>query len=397
MRPFLPTISLKKPAKKSGSICCKAFTNGIRIGCSVFFGYDLKNETERLQSNNIDGGLHLPDMFFVRPDVVIALPPQGHAQIEALPSHPISAVQILKEINEVRVSETSFPKSGKQVAIAIPKARMSKAEYIRKLKAIRQHIAKGDVYEFNLCMEFFAENVELSPLRVFERLNRKAKAPFSVYAKTGSHRIISISPERFLQKTNDLVISQPIKGTIRRGEDLLEDEILKTSLKNDPKERAENVMIVDLVRNDLTRGGGELGSIKVPELFGLHSFETVHHLISTVSANLPKKEGFAKLLKSAFPPGSMTGAPKIMAMELIEQYEISQRGLYAGSIGYFTPTGNFDFNVVIRTLLFNKANGYLSFHTGGAITYSSQPEKEYAECLLKAQALLAALENEKKA
>lgn len=198
------------------------------------------------------------------------------------------------------------------------------------------------------------------------------------------------SPERFLKKEKDLLVSQPIKGTAPRGRNAKEDMQLKKELFTDAKERSENVMIVDLVRNDLSHVAAK-NSVKVTELFGIYSFSTVHQMISTVTARLGKDYHFTDALRYTFPMGSMTGAPKVRAMQLIEQYEDTRRGLYSGAVGYITPERDFDFNVVIRSILYNKQEQYLGFMAGSAITSGSIPEKEYQECLHKAQAMKKAL------
>jgi len=201
---------------------------------------------------------------------------------------------------------------------------------------------------------------------------------------------LSASPERFLKKINNKLISQPIKGTIKRGGSKIEDENLKFALKNDNKELAENIMIVDLVRNDLTRTVLN-ASVKVEELCEIYSFKQVHQMISTISAEIDNNLALSDIFKNTFPMGSMTGAPKIRAMEIIEKYEKTKRGLYSGAVGYINPKGDFDFNVVIRSIFYNSENNYLSFTVGGAITANSVPENEYNECLLKAKAILEVL------
>jgi para-aminobenzoate synthetase component I len=242
----------------------------------------------------------------------------------------------------------------------------------------------------NLCQEFFAENTLLDPLAVFERLNALAEAPFSAFLRWQRRYLLSASPERFLKKTGRRVVSQPIKGTRRRGKNAEEDEHIRRELAASEKDRAENVMIVDLVRNDLSRHCLP-GSVRADELFGIYTFPTVHQMISTVSGALPPGADGLRLLRDAFPMGSMTGAPKVMAMQLIEQYERSRRGLYSGALGYFDPDGDFDFNVVIRSVLYNAESGYVSASVGGAIVYDSDPEQEYEECMLKAEAMIASL------
>jgi para-aminobenzoate synthetase component 1 len=255
---------------------------------------------------------------------------------------------------------------------------------------LKQHIQSGDIYEINFCQEFFSEATQFNPLETYINLKQFSPTPFSAYYRSNHHYLICASPERFLMKKGNEVISQPIKGTIKRGTDIVEDEKLKKQLKNDEKERAENIMIVDLVRNDLSRIAKE-GSVKVNELCKIYSYPQLHQMISTISAKVDKQLDFTEIIKACFPMGSMTGAPKIKAMELIEKYESFKRGLFSGSVGYITPEGDFDFNVVIRSLFYNSVNHYLSFMVGSAITAKSDPEKEYEECLLKAKGILLSL------
>jgi para-aminobenzoate synthetase component 1 len=216
--------------------------------------------------------------------------------------------------------------------------------------------------------------------------------PFSTFFKLNDLFIIGASPERFLKKSGDLLTSQPIKGTIKRGINRKEDDFLKAFLKNNEKERAENMMIVDLVRNDLAKSS-VAGTVTVDELFGIYSFKQVHHMISTVSSEVRSDISLFEIIKNAFPMGSMTGAPKIRVMEEIERIEQSKRSIFSGASGYFTPEGDFDLNVIIRTLIYDLANKTASFQVGSAITYDSDPEYEFNECLLKAEAMLSILES----
>jgi para-aminobenzoate synthetase component 1 len=193
-----------------------------------------------------------------------------------------------------------------------------------------------------------------------------------------------------LKREGNRIISQPIKGTSRRGQSTDEDNRLKKELSNSTKERAENVMIVDLVRNDLSRCA-ERDSVRVDELFGVHSFKTVHHLVSTISCTVPSSIGWVELIQTTFPMGSMTGAPKLSAMKLISAQEKTERGVYSGSIGYIEPNGDFDFNVVIRSVQYDNLSERVSCHVGGAITALCNATDEYNECLLKAEAVLRAL------
>jgi para-aminobenzoate synthetase component 1 len=268
--------------------------------------------------------------------------------------------------------------------------RISKEEYVVKVEKMLEHIQRGDIYEANFCMEFFAANSVINPLDVFQKLNSLSETPFSVYFKNDSQFLLSASPERYLKKIDTKIISQPIKGTSRRHAEIELDENSKKELETNKKERSENIMIVDLVRNDLSRTACK-GSVEVEELCGMYSFKQVHQMISTIVSQVENTISPIEILKTTFPMGSMTGAPKISAMIIIENLEETKRGLYSGAVGYFTPNGDFDFNVVIRSILYNAQNQYVSFSVGSAITTLSDPEKEYEECLLKAKAMFAVL------
>jgi para-aminobenzoate synthetase component I len=258
------------------------------------------------------------------------------------------------------------------------------------VEQIKKHIHVGDIFEMNFCQEFFIENTEVNPYTLFQKLNTIAQAPFTAFYKLKDKFALCASPERYLKKEGQTLTSQPIKGTSKRGNTEGVDEALKNTLFNDPKNRSENVMIVDLVRNDLGKIC-EAGSIKVSELFGIYSFPTVHQMISTVTGTVRPEFDNTDVLRATFPMGSMTGAPKVRAMQLIEKYERTRRGLYSGAIGYITPESDFDFNVLIRSILYNQNNHYLSFQVGGAIVADSDAEKEYEECLVKIQGILRAL------
>lgn len=345
-----------------------------------FLSYDLKNEVERLTSTHFDG-VGFPDLAFFQPKTVVGIR-NSQVEICCLCHEP---QEVYAAIMRQRCGAEEAPTTVQL------QPRFPKSEYLASVEALRQHIVEGDVYEVNLCQEFFAENAALDPLAVFERLNSIAQAPFATFLRWQHRYLLSASPERFLKKRGQKVISQPIKGTRRRGATAADDERIRRELAASEKDRAENVMIVDLVRNDLARHCLP-GSVRADELFGIYTFPTVHQMISTVSGELPPGADGLDLLRDAFPMGSMTGAPKVMAMQLIEQYERSRRGLYSGAVGYFDPAGDFDFNVVIRSILYNAASGYVSASVGGAIVFDSDPEQEYEECLLKAEAMRKALE-----
>lgn len=350
-----------------------------------YLSYDLKNATEDLSSGNHDG-LLFPDLYFFQPKKLFLLKgEQLEVQYLRMVDDEISGD--LKEIFETRAEEA--PKNAKA---AVVHSRIEKKAYLEKLGKLLEHIHRGDIYEANFCQEFYAEKVELDPLKTFSKLNSISNPPFAAFLKLDNKYLFSASPERYLRKAGNQIISQPIKGTAARASDPEVDKVLAENLAQDPKERSENIMIVDLVRNDLSRTAAR-GSVKVEELCEVYSFKQVHQLISTVSATLAEGIPTVEVLKSSFPMGSMTGAPKISAMQIIEELEETKRGLYSGALGYFTPAGDFDFSVVIRSILYNEKEGYASFSVGGAITSKSDPEKEYEECLLKAKAMRKVLES----
>ena len=263
---------------------------------------------------------------------------------------------------------------------------IDREDYLAAISGLRSHIADGDCYEINFCNEGVCDKAIVDPLSVFKALNKLSPAPFAAYYKCDDKYMMCASPERYLRKERGAISSQPIKGTARRGGDQHTDNEIKEQLYNDVKERAENVMIVDLVRNDLARCC-ETGSIKVDELFGVYTFPQVHQLISTVSGTLRAGMTLTDAITCTFPMGSMTGAPKHKVMQLIDRYEASRRELFSGTVGYITPGGDFDFNVVIRSLFYNSTLARLSYQTGGAITYDSNAEQEWEEMRLKAWAL----------
>ena len=371
--------------KKSNSLDqLKEFYNDKKDWLFGAFSYDLKNEIEDLVSENQDEH-QFPNLVFFQPkwvfeiignDVVFHFPSEVDRSDMRLVFKEIMTTS-LKVLSNKHVSEL--------------KQRISKEEYLQNFDEIIHHIQRGDIYELNYCFEFYAQNVELSTYPLFKDLDDISNPPFSAYFKAEDHHLICASPERYLKKTGTKIISQPIKGTKKRGETQEQDIALKNELFNCSKERSENVMIVDLVRNDLSKSA-QKASVKVEELFGVYSFTQVHHLISTISSEIKQGVHWVDVIKDTFPMGSMTGAPKIMAMKLIEKYEDTKRGLYSGSVGYVTPDGDFDFNVVIRSIIYNERKKFASFMVGGAITSKSNPEQEYSECLLKAKAMLKVLD-----
>jgi len=345
------------------------------------FGYDLKNETENLSSGNPDG-IGFSDLHFFVPEIVIQL------NTEEVSVFCDDDPELVYE--QIKGSSTEIiNKHNNNVAV---KNKLDKGTYINIIEKLRQHILRGDCYEINFCQEFFAADTEIDPLYIYNRLTALSPNPFSVYYKLHFRYCLCASPERYLKRAGNRVFSQPIKGTAKRNlKSEAEDMRLKNLLLESGKDKIENVMVVDLVRNDLSRIC-KAGSVQVDELFGIYSFPQVHQMISTISGEVEEGLNWVDCIKATFPMGSMTGAPKKRVMELIEEYEQTKRGLFSGAIGYVKPGGEFDFNVVIRSMLYNEGEKYISFQTGGGITYNSDAEMEYEECLLKAEAMMKVLE-----
>lgn len=344
-----------------------------------YFSYDLKNEIEDLESKN-PATIPVNHVGFYIPETIIHIQNQ-----EIIIESIYDPVHVLNQITTYSTDE-QFSKND----ISAIRALTPKWQYIDHINRIKKEIVEGEFYEMNYCIEFNAEATTFDPLSCYFQLNAISPMPFSTFSRFGNTYLICASPERFLKKQGNEIISQPIKGTIKRSFDKVEDEYLAKSLHESEKERAENLMIVDLVRNDLAKSAMP-GSVQVDELFGIYTFKKVHQMISTVSARHNPLIPITKIVKHAFPMGSMTGAPKIRVMEEIESLEQSSRGLYAGAVGYFQPEGDFDFNVVIRSIIYDADSNKISFHVGSAITFDSDPEYEYNECLLKAEALLQVL------
>ncbi|CAN5550693.1 anthranilate synthase component I family protein [soil metagenome] len=352
-----------------------------------FFTYDLKNEIENLESAN-DDVLKFPSIHFFQPKYIF-LKKENELQlgfidvpgIEKSIDELLAEIEYIKEANGDRDFEVEIH------------PRVSKQDYLENVSAIKKHIQRGDIYEMNYCVEFYANNAVIHPEDIYEKLTAISPMPFSCYYKIDKQYLLCASPERFMAKRGKKIISQPIKGTAKRGRTKEEDELIIQTLRNDEKEKSENVMIVDLVRNDLSRTASKK-SVAVEELFGIYSFKQLHQMISTVVSEMRDDVHWSDVIRHSFPMGSMTGAPKIRAMQLIEEFEATKRGLYSGAVGYITPEGDFDFNVVIRSILYNEVQNYLSFMVGSAITINSDPGKEYEECLLKAKAMMQVLKKE---
>lgn len=350
---------------------------------SYLFGYlnfDLKNSFEKLSSTHPDPLdfplLHfwVPESVYLLKDKPVLLAGKDHRENLAFATNFLAEFKAKDAVLNVEF-----------------KPRTSQSRYHSQFEQLQKALQRGDIYEVNYCQEFYVENCAIQkPVALFGRLNHLTKAPHAAYFQTANHKVFCASPERFIQKIGQHLRSEPIKGTAPRSEDKLKDRNLALALKCDPKERAENIMIVDLVRNDLSRVAVK-NSVQVDELCEIYSFETVHQMISKISCQLSDSADLESILTACFPMGSMTGAPKIEALQQIDAHEDFRRGLYSGSIGLIEPNGDFDFNVVIRSLLYNSNTAYLSCAVGSAITIEANAEAEYQECLLKAEKLIHGL------
>lgn len=340
--------------------------------------YDLKNELHPRLHSSLPAYFDNALLTFFRPGIVLYIP-YGTQEL-VIESETLLPEEVWQQImdeaigDEDKLPDVSFTRNFTEV------------EYVAAVQEVQRHITDGDCYELNLCVGALAAAPQLPVLQAYKALNRRNPAPFSCLYRQGVHWLLSSSPERFLYKEGNAVIAQPMKGTMRRGKDSAEDALLKEQLVSDEKERAENVMIADLMRNDLARHC-ITGSVTAVNLFGVQTFPTVHTMVSTIKGMVAEGTPPVDVVLDAFPMGSMTGAPKHIVMQLIESIEHSRRELYSGALGYITPEGDFDFNVVIRSLLYNEDSGKLSYHTGGAITIDSVPQKEWDEVQLKAMAL----------
>jgi para-aminobenzoate synthetase component I len=346
--------------------------------------YDLKNKLENLGTRSTDA-IGFDDCRFFVPEIVLAAEDQLVAYVHQA-EHPE-----LENLRSLLSNKMDLARNRHAIEMA---PQFTQEAYKEKIARIKNHLQNGDIYEINYCVEFLGAANDFRAEAFFLDLSQKTVAPFSAFYKMDNKYLLCASPERYLARRGDTLISQPIKGTKRRDPDTAKDAQLKLELQQSTKERSENVMIVDLVRNDLSRVAAK-NSVQVEELFGVYSFPGVHQLISTVLCRLGEEKSSVDAIRASFPMGSMTGAPKIRAMQLIDELERSARGLYSGAVGYFAPSGDFDFNVVIRSLQYNSATNTLSLKVGGAITIASVAEEEYAECLLKADNILRLLEGDK--
>ncbi|GAB3338215.1 anthranilate synthase component I family protein [Marivirga atlantica] len=345
-----------------------------------YLSYDIKEQTHQVIGKNT-AQINWPNSVFFKPKAVIDFDDKN-VQITSQ-----NAYDIKQEI-ELYLKNKQWTDDHNKIHSF--KAFFDEDEYINTVKKLQNHILEGDIYEINFCINYEVSASYFNPLATFFKLSKHSPTPFASFLKCNSKYVLCASPERFIKFENDKIISQPIKGTAKRSSETKTDNQLKEELYSSEKERAENMMIVDLVRNDLAQSSIP-GSVKVEELFGIYSFKYVHQMISTI-ASIPKPgTHVVDIIEKAFPMGSMTGAPKKRAIELIDHYENVKRSVFSGSIGYISNEV-FDFNVVIRSIYFDAKTLKLNFEVGSAITYDSDPEAEYAECQLKAEAIKNILE-----
>ena len=353
-------------------------------------GYDLKNETENVRSSNSDH-IKFPDLFFFVPEIVIELT----ADVIRIGTFDQDATEIFDAIGA-----TDYPTRNSNEGNAHTEIlqRYTRAEYIETINQLKRHILRGDCYEINFCQEFYVEDILVDPLLLFQKLLETSPNPFAAYYKIDDKFLICASPERYLKKTGLRVVSQPIKGTLKRDQrpgpsgGSTSDSIKTQELKGSEKDRSENVMVVDLVRNDLSKICVE-GSVQVEELFNVYTFPQVYQMISTITGELPEATDWMAIIQATFPMGSMTGAPKRKVLDLIERYERTKRGIFSGAVGYISPDKDFDFNVVIRSMMYNATERYLALPAGSGITFYSDPEAEYEECLVKLAAIRSILQD----
>lgn len=343
-------------------------------------GFGLKAETMNSFSALPDP-IGFPDLYFFVPEHLLLVTPDKLK----ISSYSMDADELMGQIASI-INPPSVVSSVPFFAPA-----MTAAAYKKSIEQLQAHIHRGDCYEINFCQEFRSEQAVIDPLQVFQELVAVSPNPFSVYYKWNERYLLCASPERFFRLEGNTLWSQPIKGTSPRyPQDPVLDRASAALLATSQKERAENVMVVDLVRNDLSKVCVP-GTVVVDELFGVHSFPQVHQLVSTIRGELEEERTVVDIIQACFPMGSMTGAPKKKVLDLIERYEQIQRGLFSGAVGYIQPSGDADFNVVIRSLLYNADQQYLSCQVGSGITWYADAEQEYDECLLKAAAIRKAL------
>ncbi len=356
-------------------------------GAVGYFSYDLKNKIEKLpQTAKNDISIPLINFHFYD-GIIIIDNDTNKVYIKAFGIND-NADNIVNKIADRFTENIEINTRNYQVGEI--SSNMTKSEYVNKIEAVKSYIKTGDVYQINLTQRFSC-SFDGESIALYKNLRNINPSPFGAYLKYDDFTVVSSSPERFIKRIGDKLLTSPIKGTRKRGSNKVEDELLKKDLINSEKDRSELLMIVDLERNDFGRIA-KVGSVKVTDLFRIEEHPSVYHLVSDIEATLDSKINVAEILKATFPGGSITGAPKIRAMEIIDELEPTTRNLYTGSIGWIDFNGDMDLNIVIRTILIKDNKAY--FNAGGGIVWDSSAEEEYEESLLKARALVKALKNE---
>lgn len=327
---------------------------------------------------------HHPEYFYT-PDMVIYIPAGQNCLVVEAYSDPDSIIQDIIAIPDKETDlEYAMPHSAHILSL------IDQETYIERIEQIREDIFQGKYYELNYCIPFYVRDITIDPVVLFHQQNRLNPAPMAALHKHKNEYLICTSPERFIYKNKQLILSQPIKGTAPRGDTPQEQAENKAALSRSEKDKSENVMIVDLTRNDLARCC-ETASVTVPELFGVYEFPFVYQMISTIQGTLKEGMHFQDVLQCTFPMGSMTGAPKATVIDHIQKYEPEARGLYSGTVFYINPDGDYDSNVVIRSIVYCPRGKSLSFKVGGAITYDSTALQEWEEIQWKAASMKRAI------
>ncbi len=366
-------------------------------GAVGYFSYDLCHFIERLPTTAVDD-LQLPECYLAFYGSAVAVDHlNGKTYLVATgfpePEEAKRISRAKEALAYLRRILSGARRTDEEPALdyidegTVLKANFTHEEYLKAVATAREYICAGDIFQVNLSQRFEAD-LNVSPYELYQRLRRINPAPFASYLNFEEVSIVSASPERFLEVSGDWVETRPIKGTRPRGKTGVEDRVMAQELLASVKDRAENIMIVDLERNDIGRVC-RYGTVRVTELAILETFPTVFHLTSTVVGRLRPDKGRVDLLKATFPGGSITGAPKVRAMEIIDELEPTRRSVYTGSIGYLSFAGGMDLNIVIRTIIVKDGKAY--FQVGGGIVFDSEPEAEYQETLDKGRALVQAL------
>lgn len=363
-------------------------------GAVGFLAYDLCHHLEKI-AMTVEDDLKLPDFMMCFYDGIVIFDHNNSKVFAASAGFPDGNENTAqKKINEIKhkIEENKpIDLSHLDVKYSHNKPRLisnfTQKEYYRAIEKARKYIRQGDIYQMNMTQRF-STPINRHPLNIYDRLRTINPAPFASYLNYGDMQVASSSPERFLQLRDGIIETRPIKGTLPRGKYPKQDERNKGKLLKSIKDRAENLMIVDLMRNDIGRVC-KFGSVMVPELFCIETYPTVFHMVSTVMGELCEDRDAVDCITATFPGGSITGAPKIRSMEIIDELEPTCRHIYTGSIGYIGFDGNMDLNIVIRTILIKNDQAY--YQVGGGIVWDSAPEKEYRETLDKGLALRKAL------